>query len=390
MPGIATVDPATLGPLIENFVGSSDAPRWTPTYVALQGKTVLVVTVEAPQPGDRIFTLKREFKWNNKTFRSGIVFVRKHGQTAPADDADLDALQVRLLATRQPKSEVSVGVIGEVPLCWIDLPSVEKDIRGWVTYQSERLLHEARAKHRQRMAAGPASSGDTVSSPLSAITAFAQQLQALQVSGVFGKPDQRTLDEFISEVERWSVHTLEHALPAIKARYFRQGHDMLRVQVHNPTARFLPDVEVKVSFAGDVNVLRRRPEQPELLPLPRRFGEREPPESLFGSITPISPFPYFGRQFPEAALPRQRWLKVENGVVVFHVGDLRQDGTETSDKLYLLLNSRPPDGLLEANWKATIRDQDRVLSGTVQIPVVDAPLDIEFPLPVEPEDDPDH
>jgi hypothetical protein len=43
--------------LIDPYLGGSEGPRWTLTYVPIDGTTVLVVTVDAPGPGDRIFTL---------------------------------------------------------------------------------------------------------------------------------------------------------------------------------------------------------------------------------------------------------------------------------------------------------------------------------------------
>jgi hypothetical protein len=68
--------------------------------------TVLVVTVEAPRAGDRIFTLRREFG----RARDGTVFVRKGGRTIPADSGDLDALQDRLLAAGSPAEIVSIDI----------------------------------------------------------------------------------------------------------------------------------------------------------------------------------------------------------------------------------------------------------------------------------------
>ena len=124
-PGIATVDPATLTQLIEPYVGGADGPAWTPTYVPADGVTVLVVTVEAPGQGDPIFTLRREFD----KARSGVVFVRKHGCTVPADAGDMDALQARLVAARPPTA-LEVGLIGDVPVSWYEGATALAVLRG--------------------------------------------------------------------------------------------------------------------------------------------------------------------------------------------------------------------------------------------------------------------
>lgn len=89
-----SVDLASFDQIIEPYLGGVDGPRWTPTYLSVGDKAVLVVTVEPPSPGDAIFILRKEFS----PHRSGTVFVRKHARTVHADAADMDALQRRLLA----------------------------------------------------------------------------------------------------------------------------------------------------------------------------------------------------------------------------------------------------------------------------------------------------
>jgi hypothetical protein len=90
--GVASIDPATMDQHLDSYLGGAEGPRYTPTYVSVQGKRTLVIVVEAPKSGDRIFSLRREFD----KARSGTVFVRKAGRTVPADAKDLDALQIRL------------------------------------------------------------------------------------------------------------------------------------------------------------------------------------------------------------------------------------------------------------------------------------------------------
>ena len=59
---------------------------------------MLVVVVEPPQPGHRIFTLRREFSSGSKTYRAGTVFVRQHGKTEIAGPDDIRALEDRYAA----------------------------------------------------------------------------------------------------------------------------------------------------------------------------------------------------------------------------------------------------------------------------------------------------
>ena len=104
--GVVSIDPASLDQLIEPYLGATGGPRWSPVYLPVMNATVLVVTVEAPRAGDRIFTLRREFGGA----RGGTVFVRKSGRTIPADSGDLDALQDRLLAAGSAAEIVRVDI----------------------------------------------------------------------------------------------------------------------------------------------------------------------------------------------------------------------------------------------------------------------------------------
>jgi hypothetical protein len=97
--GITTVDPAVLSQGILAYTGASDGPAWSPHYVRrASGAMVLVVIVEAPQPGERIRTLRKEFGSGTTTYRAGTVFVRHHGKTEMARPEDIRALEDRYAA----------------------------------------------------------------------------------------------------------------------------------------------------------------------------------------------------------------------------------------------------------------------------------------------------
>jgi hypothetical protein len=104
--GVRSVDPADFSQLISPYLEGQDGLRWSPTYVTVEDRMVFVATVEAPKPGDRIFTLRREFDGA----RSGTVFVRKPGRTVQADANDLDALQTRF-SVRMGRDPVEVDLM---------------------------------------------------------------------------------------------------------------------------------------------------------------------------------------------------------------------------------------------------------------------------------------
>jgi hypothetical protein len=88
--GVEETDPAVVGQGIQPFLGS-DGPGWSMQYVQYNGMPVLVVIVEPPRFGDRIFTLQKEFA----KYLAGTVFVRRQGRTVQAEPGDIRSLEDR-------------------------------------------------------------------------------------------------------------------------------------------------------------------------------------------------------------------------------------------------------------------------------------------------------
>ena len=99
VPGITRVDKADLMAGMRPFLGT-DGPAWSPEYDVSQGVSVLVVTVEPPQPGDRMQTLRQELTITNpagreKTYLAGTVFVRRGASTEQPDPGEIRGLEDR-------------------------------------------------------------------------------------------------------------------------------------------------------------------------------------------------------------------------------------------------------------------------------------------------------
>jgi hypothetical protein len=395
--GITTVDLAALDQVIEPYVGGSDGPRWTPTYVSLDGPTVLVVTVEPPRQGDRIFTLRKEFvrpqsDGKVKIYPSGTVFVRKHGRTVVADAADFDALQARLLTSPASSADLEVSVVGDVPLSWFDAEVASDMIEKRAAARRAHLVAKAEAEERRRF---PEPTRTSRGLPdLSAVlisqqqAAFQQMAAGLKgLGGLLGKEDTRTLGEYIAEVDDWSKRLAAAEKRALPGRYFAAGRGAVAVRVHNRSQRFLPDVEVEVLFTSDrATGFEEKPEREHLPEPPWTYGERRQPPGLLGPVPPVPPLSFF--RPPATAGPRRR-ISVEEGSVRlrFRVGDLRPEATETSDRVFLLLAEYPEGGAFRGHWKATVRDLDAVLTGAVEVPVTREPVDIRGLLEAEADED---
>jgi hypothetical protein len=377
--GVVSVDPATMDQHMDAYLGGAEGPRYTPTYVPVQSKTTLVVVVEAPRPGDQIFSLRREFS----KARSGTVFVRKLGRTVPADAQDLDALQARLLARPVPAGVLEVGLAGDVPISWIDAPSVPDAIGRWVAEERAKLVAAAQEIERRRRQPPSSRGAGTAGQAGIGIQGIAEMVarqqselsratRAMESAGFLGEQDKRTIEEYIAEVDKWAEHRTHAALAAVQGSYVSAGHGVVALTVHNPTGRFLPDIEVEAHFEVDNVVgLDEKPPLEELPSPPRPYGQRRP----FSLLSPgLDWRPNF--TVPIKGVGRRTWVEDGSVRLVFHVGDLRQHATDTSDDVYLILHGRPAGGMVRGTWKATIRDQEGVLSGTLDIPVADDPVDI--------------
>lgn len=188
-------------------------------------------------------------------------------------------------------------------------------------------------------------------------------------------PDQRTLDEYEQEVAEWRREVLDVAPRCLPGRYTRAGHGVIRLQAENLGSRFLPDVEIEATF-GDESA-RGLDEDPEWMDYPvepHPFGQpkqRYDFASMLGS-------PYIPPVIPAITSTRPRTTQVEKGSVKvrWHVGDLRQHGKDESEEVYVFLAACPTGGTLRGTWKATVPDMDGVVTGTFDIPVADAPVNI--------------
>lgn len=315
------------------------------------------------------------------------MFVRKPGRTVPADAKDLDALQTRLLTRPAPAGELEVNLVGDVPISWIDAPSVPDVIKRWVARDKAELVAAAQETERRRRPQPPIAPGaDTVSltgiQPIAEAmarqqSALSHATRAMESAGLLGEQDKRTIEEYIAEVDKWAEHRARAAPKAVQGRYVNAGRGVVALTVHNPTGRFLPDVEVEAHFEGD-NIIGLDEEPPieGLPPPPRPYGQRRPGplSSVLSGFNYSRPSPIFTS--PIVGRRRRTWVEDGSVRLVFRVGDLRQHATDTSDDVYLLLHGRPEGGVLRGMWKATIRDQEGVLSGTLEIPVADEPVDV--------------
>ena len=55
----------------------ADGPTWTPQFPEIDGKTVLIVTVPPPKPGDSISVFQKTFEGSEVSYPRGTIYIRK-------------------------------------------------------------------------------------------------------------------------------------------------------------------------------------------------------------------------------------------------------------------------------------------------------------------------
>jgi hypothetical protein len=96
---------------VQSWLGT-EGPAWWPHYEEEQGVPVLVVTVAAPQPGQRAFTLRKDLtvttpRGGSKVYPAGTIFVRYPGRTEIAGPGDIRALEDRYAAPALESARVA-------------------------------------------------------------------------------------------------------------------------------------------------------------------------------------------------------------------------------------------------------------------------------------------
>ncbi len=297
---------------------------------------------------------------------------------------DLDALQTRLLTRPAPAGELEVGLAGDVPISWIDASTVPDVINRWVAQEKAEMVAAAQEiEYRRRQPPSSRGAGTVGPAGIQGIAemvarqqaALSHAARAMENAGLLGEQDKRTIEEYIAEVDEWAQDRARAALATVRSRYVSAGHGVIALTVHNPTGRFLPDVEVEAHFEGDnVIGLDEKPPLEELPSSPRPYGQRRQRPLFVPGLNWHLPSPNFTS--PIERMRRRTWVEDGSVRVLFRVGDLRQHATDTSDNVYLILRERPAEGIVRGTWKATIRDQEGVLGGTLDVPVANDPVDV--------------
>lgn len=384
--GVEMPDPSQWIDRVEVYLKGETGPSWEWMIVPVDGKDVLVVTVDPPQGGDPPWPLRKELD----TYRSGTLFVRKPGKTEPALAEDVDALVRRVLAGGSQLPQLLVEVVGDVPVPWVVGAVARENVAVWVQRERDRRM-EAVEDERSRPAQ-TLEAGDRLDKlGLAGASFLAEQAKWQKVvadmqngmrAGAYAQfqdePDERTLEEYTAELDEWAAKLAEPALNDLLHRYCDAGHGLVHLRVANNSTQYLPGVEVRLHIAFELaKGFADVPEGDHLPKAPWPYGKVKPGPLSRGSFmagmsAPIMPtLGDYGREY-------FRDTSIEDGSikVTLDAGELRPTAVHDGDDFYIFLPVRPADGLLHATWSATVQNRDGIIEGHLTIPVQEDPIDV--------------
>jgi hypothetical protein len=311
--GVVPIDQAKLEAGVAVYVGQY--VDWDAAYVELDGKSVLVVTVEPPRWGDPIRCFRKAYlpaEKGKELMPAATIFVRHTASTERATPDDIDMLSRR--AARQPGSELDIEVR---PVEGAELGRADcrpETIEAFAADEEQRLLRQ--------LTRGQAGGAAT--------------------NALFSVVDHRSPVDFRQQVARY-IEQLKHRLRGVLlATSVLHNVGLLELEILNRTDATFIAVQVELTFPAPVGVCVWKRDATDRSALPDRpapYGEgaQQMSSSLIAGLL-RTPTPRPGR------LPHVK-RDPDCSKVVFKPVDVRAGGGRPLDDIWLLLNQDAPPAI---------------------------------------------
>ena len=383
--GTPVHDSAKIESWLAPYVGRTpDGPEWISTYAEVEGKHVLVLTIEPPKWGDPIWTCHKTYSPDpavagydpSIALREGAVYVRHKASTEEQDTADMAMLQRRLLGSRRRIAGISV-LLTSGSLA-VPVAADPETVAAWAERERQALDSQPPPKPK----AEPTIDLDNLPATGS-LRAAAQAMANLERSvgaamraSAFGyEPDKRTREDYIEEVETY-IGEATKVMPAlILRRMFDRGLGLVTFLVRNDTDDPVHKLRVQVHVPADGVRAFDYGDLPDV-DLPKRpvmlgRGGR----SLFAGLAPsivsdlrMADYGYLRRDIPTVG----RGVRIDNSgsvTLTFDPVDLLPRDTVDLAPVQLFTSAVHAGTVLVAEWTARSLEASGVLPGTVEVPV---------------------
>ncbi len=326
-------DPADLDNWISRYVASG-APRWRADRVEVDGKQVVVFTIEAPSPGDRVCTLQRGF---DRT-PAGRIFVRRGGKTHEASPAEIAHLEARLL---RGQADIEVTLEAEVvssELNALELPNAA--FERWREHEADDLFGSLPA---------PPPRTEAFSFPVASIASLARF-------------DSRSQAEFRTEVEEYLEHSKQSWLSLAHQKAIDARMAVVQLAIVNRGSRNFPATQVELSLPAGVLAFIEQSDPDVVFDPPRRPSPYGSPPRI-----ELDAIPAFARASHEID------FRQNECVVHFLPVDVRPGRRHQLPELHLGIPAELAGQTLKASWRATSTGATSWADGSFELPVADPP-----------------
>jgi hypothetical protein len=275
--GVEPIDNAQLESGITSYLGL-DGPQASPEYIDVDGKAVLVVTVQPPRTGDRIYHFEKEYSHEDDDglrihYKNGEVFVRRDGRTERARSGDLKMLERRVLSGQSQAAYLDVDLESwekETALTPIQLD--ESEVDRWVEAERVALRRPPTQTRAQLRTA-------------SNVIRNAERLSGGMITW---EPESRTPEQYDASVETYLRRSSAQLPALVRAQAVEHRLGGVNLSVVNNTQDNYEGVEVELYLPGTVSAYFTEDdawaEADDFPKRPRKWGPRR--KDRFGSISP--------------------------------------------------------------------------------------------------------
>jgi hypothetical protein len=397
--GTAVHDTATIEAWLSAYVGQApDAPEWAPTFVELHGKDILIVTIEAPEPGDPMWTCLKEFSDNQGgrgklITRAGGIYVRHKASTDEAGPADIAMLSRRLTAIGRRVSGLSLVLLPGSIAQPVDFGDDKLD--AWVEAERRALkppperpaakVRESSTARRPAVAGGAGGASGTgqaeARKPLTAADILRRVAEMPEVAqaaaNTFYEPDSRTREQYMAEVEKYLTKARKRMISVLLRKCYDRDLGRIKLAIRNETDDPVQDVQVELFIAAKSARAIYDDEIPEtkLPSRPVMLGRLV--RDRFAGLTTISAMPYLNmsRYEPPGLGSIGRRIEIDNSGsarITFDVGNLYPREAQQLDEFFLFAAysiDPEPLSVMPGEWSAVTRNLSGVQSGSIEIPI---------------------
>lgn len=372
--GTPVRDTAKIDGWLTPYVGRApNAPEWAPTYAEVQGKEVLVLTIEPPQFGHPAWPCRKTYSPDPRTredprlaVRDGAVYVRHKASTEEANSADIEMLSRRAAGSRRRIAGISVLLAPSGKAQPID--ATEDEVGRWAEAEREALT-PAPKPPATMVPLDPNSS-------LAATAKLIAELSEQAVNTGFWEPDPRTPEKYQAEVDAY-IRKATKAMPSvIVRRAYERKLGRIALSIRNNTDDPIQKLQLEVFIAADgVLAASEDVDVPEVRLPGRPIVLGKAGRSKFAGFEALSAIrvPNYASYLSPAVRAVGRGVTIDNNGstrLTFDALDLYPQDVVELDEFYLFANAGLHAGkTLSAEWTARARNLSGVLRGTLEIEV---------------------